>query len=56
MQYDKITLPNTMSGKTILIAVQGEGRGHMTQALTLYHLLKSEGKEICCVLVGGNPS
>jgi len=45
-----------MSGKTILIAVQGEGRGHMTQALTLYHLLKSEGKEICCMLVGGNPS
>jgi len=45
-----------MSGKTILIAVQGEGRGHMTQALTLYHLLKSEGKEVCCVLVGGNPS
>ncbi len=44
-----------MSGKTILIAVQGEGRGHMTQALTLYHLLKSEGREVCCVLVGGNP-
>ena len=45
-----------MSGKTVLIAVQGEGRGHMTQALSLYHLLKSEGKEVCCVLVGGNPA
>lgn len=45
-----------MSGKTVLIAVQGEGRGHMTQALTLYHVLKSEGKEVCCVLVGGNPA
>ena len=45
-----------MSGKTVLIAVQGEGRGHMTQALTLYHLLKFEGKEVCCVLVGGNPA
>jgi uncharacterized protein (TIGR00661 family) len=56
MQYDEITLTNTMSGKTVLIAVQGEGRGHMTQALTLYHLLKFEGKEVCCVLVGGNPA
>ena len=56
MPFDEQILPITMSGKTVLIAVQGEGRGHMTQALSLYHLLKSEGKEVCCVLVGGNPA
>jgi uncharacterized protein (TIGR00661 family) len=44
-----------MSGKTIMLAVQGEGRGHMTQALSLFHLLSSEGFDICCVIVGGNP-
>jgi uncharacterized protein (TIGR00661 family) len=44
-----------MSGKTIMLAVQGEGRGHMTQALSLYHLLIAEGFDICCVIVGGNP-
>lgn len=44
-----------MSGKTVMLAVQGEGRGHMTQALTLYQLLTAHGFDICCVVVGGNP-
>lgn len=44
-----------MSGKTVMLAVQGEGRGHMTQALSLFHLLSAEGFDICCVIVGGNP-
>jgi len=36
--------------------VQGEGRGHMTQALTLSGLLRSRGHEIVKVLVGKSPS
>lgn len=38
-----------------MLAVQGEGRGHMTQALTLYQLLTADGYDVCCVVVGGNP-
>lgn len=32
--------------------MQGEGRGHMTQAITLYDLLISKGHEVPAVLVG----
>ncbi len=35
--------------------VQGEGRGHMTQALTLSHLLRERGHEVVKVLVGKSP-
>lgn len=35
-----------------IFIVQGEGRGHMTQAISLYQILKSEGHEICHVIVG----
>lgn len=35
-----------------LFALQGEGRGHMTQALTLAGMLRREGHEIAAVLVG----
>jgi uncharacterized protein (TIGR00661 family) len=38
--------------KRILFIVQGEGRGHMTQALSLYQLLTEHGYEICRVLIG----
>ncbi len=37
-----------------LFLVQGEGRGHMTQAISLFALLKSNGHEIVGVLVGKN--
>ena len=35
-----------------LFVVQGEGRGHMTQALTLASMLRSRGHELVGVLVG----
>jgi len=35
-----------------LFVVQGEGRGHMTQAIALKQLLTEAGHEICMVLVG----
>lgn len=43
-----------MRKKTIkyLFIIQGEGRGHITQAISLSQALKSAGHEISCVLVG----
>lgn len=35
-----------------LFVVQGEGRGHMTQAISLSQILKNRGFELCCVCVG----
>lgn len=35
-----------------LFIVQGEGRGHITQAIALYDMLKSEGHEIVHVMIG----
>lgn len=32
--------------------VQAEGRGHMTQAISLYKLLTSNGHEVCCAFIG----
>ncbi|MCC8172327.1 MAG: glycosyltransferase [Parabacteroides sp.] len=40
----------------ILFIVQGEGRGHLTQAITLEHLLTEAGHEITGVLVGKSPA
>jgi uncharacterized protein (TIGR00661 family) len=36
----------------VLFVVQGEGRGHMTQALALRHVLESAGHELVSVCVG----
>src|ERR1017187_4512912 len=38
--------------KRVLFTVQGEGRGHLTQAITVQNLLSEAGYEICAVLVG----
>jgi len=35
-----------------IFIVQGEGRGHMTQAITLYHLLKEAGHTVPKIIVG----
>jgi len=35
-----------------LFVVQGEGRGHMTQALSLKQILERNGHELCAVAVG----
>ena len=40
----------------VLFIVQGEGRGHMTQALSLRHLLHEAGHEVAHVLVGRSRS
>lgn len=36
----------------ILFIVQGEGRGHLTQAISMEKLLRSNGHEVVEVLVG----
>jgi len=38
--------------KKYLLVVQGEGRGHMTQALSMYDLLIERGNTICAVVIG----
>lgn len=35
-----------------LLIVQGEGRGHMTQAISMSQLLEQSGHEVCAVCVG----
>lgn len=39
-----------------MFIVQGEGRGHLTQAMTLERLLLSAGHEVAGILVGKSPS
>jgi uncharacterized protein (TIGR00661 family) len=39
-----------------LFIVQGEGRGHMTQAISLYQILSRQGHQLCAVLVGQSQS
>ncbi len=41
-----------MNNRKIVLVVQGEGRGHMTQAISMAEILESAGFEICSVLVG----
>lgn len=38
--------------KKYLLIVQGEGRGHMTQAISMQDLLIENGHEICGVIIG----
>jgi len=40
----------------VLFVVQGEGRGHMTQAISLKQVLTGEGHEVCAVCVGRSES
>jgi UDP-N-acetylglucosamine:LPS N-acetylglucosamine transferase len=35
-----------------LFVVQGEGRGHLTQAISLYEILTSAGHQVVSVMVG----
>jgi uncharacterized protein (TIGR00661 family) len=39
-----------------LFVVQGEGRGHMTQAISLRQVLEAGGHEVCAVCVGRSQS
>ena len=40
--------------KKFIFIVQGEGRGHMTQAISLYKLITSHGHEVSKVFVGSS--
>ncbi|MCS6822933.1 MAG: glycosyltransferase [Cytophagaceae bacterium] len=40
------------SAKKFFFIVQGEGRGHMTQAISLYEMLTNAGHNVCAVMVG----
>ena len=44
-----------MTRLAVAFVVQGEGRGHMTQALALARFLRAAGHEIVRVLVGTSP-
>ena len=35
-----------------LFVVQGEGRGHLTQAISLYEILNQAGHQVVSVMVG----
>jgi uncharacterized protein (TIGR00661 family) len=37
-----------------ILAVQGEGRGHMTQALSMYDMLIEQGHTVCAVILGSS--
>ncbi|MFN3596365.1 MAG: glycosyltransferase family protein [Rubricoccaceae bacterium] len=39
----------------VAFAVQGEGRGHLTQALALAEMLRARGHDVAHVLVGASP-
>jgi uncharacterized protein (TIGR00661 family) len=43
-----------MSGKNFILTVQGEGRGHFTQAIAVFDLLKKRGHTVSCVIVGSS--
>jgi uncharacterized protein (TIGR00661 family) len=49
---------NTLASKglKIVFAVQGEGRGHLSQAIVAYEWLKEQGHTITGVVVGGTKS
>ena len=40
----------------MLFIIQGEGRGHLTQALSLRRKLADEGHQVVGVLVGKSPA
>ena len=40
--------------KKFILAVQGEGRGHMTQAISMYELLIENGHTVCAVILGSS--
>lgn len=42
------------AGLTYLFIVQGEGRGHLTQAIALQRMLSAQGHHVAAVMVGKN--
>jgi uncharacterized protein (TIGR00661 family) len=43
-----------MESRSFIFAVQGEGRGHLTQAISVYEMLTSRGFKVHAVLVGSS--
>lgn len=41
-----------LSNKKCLFLVQGEGRGHMTQSISMKQLLEGSGMKVCEILIG----
>lgn len=39
-----------------MLFVQGEGRGHMTQSISMYDLLLEQGHDVCAVVLGSSGS
>ena len=39
---------------TFVFAVQGEGRGHLTQAIAVYEMLTQRGHQVKAVLIGSS--
>ncbi len=44
-----------MKEANYMFIVQGEGRGHMTQAISAYNMLLKAGHKVSCVIIGINP-
>jgi len=40
--------------KKYILCVQGEGRGHMTQAISMYDMLIEQGNTVCAVILGSS--
>jgi uncharacterized protein (TIGR00661 family) len=49
-----MTIIHTMEKKSVILAVQGEGRGHMTQAIAVKDILKKMNMELCCVIISSS--
>ena len=43
-----------MESRSFIFAVQGEGRGHLTQAISVYEMLTSRGFKVHAILVGSS--
>jgi uncharacterized protein (TIGR00661 family) len=43
-----------MKAKSIILAVQGEGRGHLTQAIAVFDRLRKNGHTVSCIILGTN--
>jgi uncharacterized protein (TIGR00661 family) len=50
----KIKIMIRMENRSFIFAIQGEGRGHLTQAISVYEMLVSRGFKVHAVLVGSS--
>ena len=41
-----------MKGKNFIFTVQGEGRGHLTQAIAVFDILRKNGHTVSCIILG----